>query len=136
MTSVKKGHVITIMYLFNLSCGVLHPSLPGELEPSKAAAAGLKPSSINNFIINYILYKIFNYPPLLCVSVFMLYIPAQGMQILNSRTLGKVSRPRLLLRVCLSPEVDPWLCSETGGLTFDLPCIQGTVFTDRITGCI
>lgn len=60
-------------------------------------------------------------------------VPSRGMQVLNRRTLGKVSSPTLLLRVGLSPDVDPWLSSEIGGLTFDLPWIQDMVFTERVT---
>lgn len=71
--------------------------------------------------------------PLQPVSSFLLRLPAEGTQVLNSRTLGKVSRPRLLLSVFLSPEVDSHFCSKTGGLTFDLPWTQGTVFTDCTT---
>lgn len=38
-----------IIYLFSLSCGVLHASLPMGLGLSNEAIAGLKPWSINNF---------------------------------------------------------------------------------------
>lgn len=52
---------------------------------------------------------------------FFFFSPVQGIQVLNSRTLGKVSKPRLLLRAGLPPGVDPWLCSGTAGVAFDLP---------------
>ena len=119
-----------IIYLFSLSCGVLHASLGGL---SNRVTAGLKPWSINNFNVTFSPENTENSHQFRHVSCSILCLPAHGSKVLNSRTLGKFPRPRLLLSGTLSPEVDSWLCSGTSGLTFDLAWIQGIVFAERIT---